>query len=292
MRARDIRGPLNSARPVNWQHALADGLVRWWISAPQLGMGGTVLRDLAQSQHGTLTGMAQPSTSTSGWNRTTRRGGSGHISADGSNDYVAFPAITFSATTSFTIALWMQPITVISSSNNFLSDGQQAIDAIWFNGVGTALQFSLGITTYPIVTLSPGFTDNGGWQHMVVGRDASGGGTVLVYKDGVLVGSQGEQTGGPRAMSLSQWCGDTGGGGQYVSGDFDDFRLYTRLLSATEISSLYQNSRLGCPDLLNRMMMYSFAAPVAAQGQPMIRRMGSIQHGRPVALGAHGVKVH
>src|SRR5215831_20671009 len=81
----DVLQPADRSAPLN------DGCSGWWMFLPGLSGAGTVWRDLLAPDHGTLTNMAQPATSTSGWGLTTLRpGGFGELRLDGSDDYVSF----------------------------------------------------------------------------------------------------------------------------------------------------------------------------------------------------------
>lgn len=77
-------GYVNMQRPVNWDSPLNRGLVSWWVVLPDTNRGAVTWRDIAGTNHGTLTGM-DPATD---WVGSTRPGGLGSLDFDGSNDYV------------------------------------------------------------------------------------------------------------------------------------------------------------------------------------------------------------
>src|SRR5262245_59414777 len=75
---------------VNTWHPLARRLQNWWLYVPGISGTTTTWRDFVGERNGTLTSMAAPGTTTSGWNRTTsRQGGFGDVRFDGTNDYVS-----------------------------------------------------------------------------------------------------------------------------------------------------------------------------------------------------------
>lgn len=124
--------------------------------------------------------------------------------------------------------------------------------------VGTAVTAS-GVSTTPSVTVGSVGTDD-----LVVD------GCMTAYGDGVTQTVGADQT--SRFAELLFW------NGSHLTGS-------SQLGSAGGVMSWTTSSRAW---LIGAVAF----KPVTVQGQPMIRRLGSIQHGRPVALGAHGVKVH
>lgn len=71
---------INLARPINWDHPLNKGLVSMWSAIPSWN-NGTIWKDLANKNHGTLTNMVQGSTS--GWSRNAAIGQYGSMLFDG-----------------------------------------------------------------------------------------------------------------------------------------------------------------------------------------------------------------
>jgi hypothetical protein len=73
----------------------------------------------------------------------------------------------------------------------------------------------------------------GSWQHVAVARS---GNTVTIYLNGASVGS------GPVTATLPNTANNFIGRSQYndplFAGSLDDFRVYTRALSASEIAAL------------------------------------------------------
>ncbi len=84
-----------------------------------------------------------------------------------------------------------------------------------------------------------GYVVDGNWHHMALTYDQSANGTVTVYVDGVQVGSQ---------ANTSAWSWDLNqrielgrshdAYWQTYNGDMDDFRIYSRMLTDTEITTI------------------------------------------------------
>lgn len=254
------------SNPVNWQSPLNRGLVSWWLNLPSLSGGGTTFRDIAGSNHGTLTSMATPSTSTSGWNRTTRRGGWGHLAFDGTNDYVGVPSSTqFDFAGDFSVSAWIYAtastafVDAVSRATSSLAQ-QWALEQISGSRIDFYLQTSGG--TYRAQNTTKWSVNM--W-HFVVGTLT--GTTVRVYVDGVVGGTTATITGSFSSLPGTKVA--MGAAGQnpanYWPGAIDDVRLYNRTLSALEVLALYQGSLQGYPQTLNRIQLVG-NAPVAAAG--------------------------
>jgi len=274
--AQEVLWPIDTMNPLNRQHPLAQGLVSWWLVVPGLGMGGTNMRDLTGRNHGTLTNMAQPATSTSGWNRSTRRGGLGVVTYDGTDDYVSVAdttALRFSATDStFTIVGWIKLTdyvpgggSISSLVTKWLGTGNQRSYAF---GVG-----STGVLKFPVSTSGAAAAMTvvgtttlalGQWYHIGVTADISTD-VFKVYIDGKEDSTTGSTTissifDGTAQVNLGTTKNGTD---DKLNGQSDDIRIYNRVLSNTEIALLYVNSLLGSPGLLNRLPVEHVAKAAA-----------------------------
>ena len=79
----------------------------------------------------------------------------------------------------------------------------------------------------------------GGWHHVAVTLN---GATGTLYVDGVNVGSNNAMTLKPSDMgsTTQNWIGRSQYSDPYLNGRVDDFRIYTRALTASEIAVLAQ----------------------------------------------------
>lgn len=81
-------GYVDTQRPVNWDSPLNRGLVSWWVVLPDTNRGAVTFRDIAGTNHGTLT-LMDPATD---WVASTHPVSFGALDFDGSNDRVALPS--------------------------------------------------------------------------------------------------------------------------------------------------------------------------------------------------------
>lgn len=245
-----VFGMIDAGNPLNEDHPLARGLLAWWLTLPQLGMGGDVLRDLSARYHGTFTNIAQPATATSGWNRTTRYGGFGQIFFDGLNDYVALGTTLDVSSVPFTLAGWIYPASnynsdyrgVLTKGNSWVAtDMRFAWTSLTGTGAVRLAQEGSDIT----FSYNPPLTT---WTHIAL--VAASGGTSL-YVNGILQESLGVFTLGTGGATNATIGFTSNGIEDPFSGAIDDVRIYTRALTAPTVLALYLNSLLGYPGLLN-----------------------------------------
>jgi hypothetical protein len=161
------------------------------------------------------------------------------VDLSGTNQYVALPTGTFSSTDAITVAAWVNVDTAVNWAR------------IFDFGTGTSKYMYLtpqnSYTGFIRFGIKNGGTEQfidgtaalatGGWHHVAVTLD---GATGTLYVDGQQVGS--------KAISIRPWqLGVTTqnwiGRSQfaadpYLNGRVDDFRIYNRALSASEVSGV------------------------------------------------------
>ena len=246
-----------ASQPVNWRHPLAQELRYWWLVVPERA-GGTLLYDLAQRANGTLTNMASPPTSTSGWSQDGRQGGRGHLAFDGTNDYVN--AGTLDVTTGvITLAGWMYVVAFAGLAPRMIdkSISSASADHWWMLGTvdssgnhwaRTRIRAGGSVTTLvastgPIIPLNT-------WFHLAVTYD---GATIELYYNGQPIINTAKTGTLDTDASVSVNLGRNAGGADsttQLNGRLDDVRVYARALRAGEIEALYLNSLVGFPGLL------------------------------------------
>lgn len=91
-------------------------------------------------------------------------------------------------------------------------------------------------TNNPSVTATIAVND-GNWHHVVATRTYHG--AMQIFVDGVSAGSGTDNTTGTTTGSSAVYVGCRGAPSQYFSGSLDDLRIYNRVLSASEINTLY-----------------------------------------------------
>jgi hypothetical protein len=79
------------------------------------------------------------------------------------------------------------------------------------------------------------------WQHLVAIKDTN---SIMVYVDGNLIDEHDDipiSYDNPPNLVIGAWY-NSGNLTRYWKGDFDDIRIYNRVLSYTEIEILYQEN--------------------------------------------------
>jgi len=246
---RGSRGMLSAmpdiSRKLDRAHPISRGLVGWW---PLDEGQGIVARDLSiYGNVGTLTNMANPATSTSGWGAGASQR---ELAFDGSNDCIVIPhAAQLAITSSITISLWANTTTV-AGYRQLLCKGPNPTSypapyqmvqvggtgqMIWGRGNGSAP----GTTDAVVSVATPGANKAAHW----CGTWAAG--VFGIYLNGVLDNS----------AIASPTCTDAGlpiyiatradGAAALWSGLISHVRIYNRALSATEINQLYTDKWVG-----------------------------------------------
>jgi len=253
---------------INWSHPLNAGLVGRWQAIPGW-TGGDKLRDLTRrGNDGTLTNMAIPATSTSGWQTAGGRpGGCGFLALDGSDDYVSVadaPAINFGAG-DFTIAVWAK----LAAVNRYILSHQKATSPYTGYGlyVGTSglLAMETSDGTFASFSAACDLTD-GKWRHVAVTRV---GASIALYQDGSLL-SSGSGRAGDLTQAVGLRIGTFSDGSQPWLGGLDEIRFLGRALSGSEAAALYEDSLRGSPGTLRWLSSRAYFLPAAAGGGGVI----------------------
>lgn len=268
---------------VNRAHPLADGLLGWWLCLSSL-MKGTRLFNLMDNKVGTLTGMANSPSLTSGWGPTRRPGGFGELRCDGTNDYVSIadsPLFTFGAggvdrPFSVSCCLWM---TSIAATQGLLCKWTTYLTANeWIvYTANSELLFELYGTTDPIIgrksTLTTG-AHQSQWLSLVATYTGSGTmAGVALFLNGRRVDTTDSVTAGGSYLGQADTTaavqvGAYGGAANFLNGKVDDIRIYKRALSPGEVLVLYQNQQQGYPGVLNRIPLFGRAPAVLTAALP------------------------
>ena len=203
----------------------------WWIANPM--SGGRRWVDLVHERVGVLSGMALPATTSSGYRlRTQRRGGTGEVNFDGSDDVVTAPAI-LSDPTRLSLSCWLN---YTSSLRGIITKGA-AYDGPnpgWYLRVHTAEQsvgfwFQQDDANYTglVGTL---IVADGAWHHVAVTvPDRTNPALWTLTIDTMVDGGAAPFAAGTvTSVSTSEPLrfGNFGGGANPYTGALDDIRLY------------------------------------------------------------------
>ncbi len=214
---------------------LGSGLIGWWtMDGPDVNWGtGKVVDKSGSGNDGYAVSMSTTTSVESG-----KVGQS--LLFDGDNDVVRTGS-DFIGTNPVTISLWM----------NVRSFGEGNIARLVSNHAATGFFFRVFLTNNILQ-----FSSNGGtsiavsannavvlnkWIHAVVTRDASG--VANIYVDGVLSGTADQNSGTPQVGSTNVVIGNDDVGTATFDGSIDDVRIYSRVLSASEVRQLYNGRR-------------------------------------------------
>ncbi|MCX2678658.1 alginate lyase family protein [Galbibacter sp. EGI 63066] len=160
---------------------------------------------------------------------------------DGSGDYVTFPEGLMKTTEDFTIATWVRldEVAVWSRIFDFGTENNNSMFLTPRTSTsGEGIRFAVKTTSgYPKLSYNYTWTPDT-WTHIAV---TLSGDTATMYINGGAVASSTGFT--KRPLDLGNTTNNYLGKGQnapdpYLKGSIDDFRIYNRALSETEISDM------------------------------------------------------
>lgn len=194
--------------------------------------GTTATDGSGNGNHATLSG---------GTSWVAGKAGNG-LALNGTNAYASLPAGIVSSLNDFTISTWVK-VTANSDwarifdfgtgTNNYMFLAPQS------GGTG-GLRFAIttsGNGSEQLMTASAPLA-TGTWKHVAV---TLSGTTARLYVDGVQVATNASMTLKPSSLGSTNlnYIGKSQYADPYLNGAIDDFRIYSRALSATEISALF-----------------------------------------------------
>jgi hypothetical protein len=162
------------------------------------------------------------------------------LDLNGSSGYAALPGGLLAGATNFTIALWVRIDTVVTWSRLF--DFGSGTGANMF----LTPKSSAGTARFAITTGGSGGEQRidassalpaGAWTHVAVTRDGNLG---VLYVNGAEAARNAALTITPAALgsTTQNWLGRSQYADPYLDGALDNVRVYSRALTAAEISTL------------------------------------------------------
>jgi hypothetical protein len=167
------------------------------------------------------------------------RDGGTVFSFDGVDDYIVIsnPLNQSNLTQVWSVSVWVKQNTGTSGPQYIINGLNNGIASDWY-GSGPLLYLNGGVNDYYTYTSTYASIAGTGWRHLVYLFQNSTG-LRQIYKDGVLAGSGV----GPNYTSTPSGQAGTWYLGQ-MSGKIGDIRVYNRLLTQTEITTLYKEGIL------------------------------------------------
>lgn len=223
------------------------GLVAQWNFNETSGTSAVSGGTCGTSCNGTLTNFASIGSrdvaTMSGWTANNRRWGTGALMFDGTDDFVLVtdnPSIK--PTSAITVETWVKPQK--SGSQVILTKRYAASTDPWNSYVlditpGNNWDFCISNGTAGSQTCltSTGTIQLDMWHHLVGTYD---GANMKLYVDGILIKSA-TKTGAIGYSAMGLYFGQSGYSGApiYFSGVIDSVRIYSRVMTATEVLSDY-----------------------------------------------------
>ena len=151
---------------------------------------------------------------------------------DGDSDYVSYDTVYFS---NFTVAFWVNADT--PGANQILFNTKSSdFNGVYIQTVSNFLRLSVNGT---ILSDPGGYGSANVWYHYAIKLNGT---NATIYRDGVKKASgivnKPDQT---ASFGTTSYIGAYSSGGFWFDGMMDDFLLYDRPLTETEITALYNN---------------------------------------------------
>jgi hypothetical protein len=198
---------------------------------------------IAELPFDTTSGTTATDVSGNGWDGRLANGATwvaGHsgnaVSLNGSNQYVDLPAGVVSSADTMTITAWVNLNTVTNWTRIF-DFGTGTTNYMFLTPKnGTTIRFAIkSASSTEQVIDGTAALPTGGWHHVAVTLNGS---TGTLYVDGVQVGTNTAMTITPNMLGATtqNWIGRSQfSSDPYLNGLVDNFRIYNRALSASEV---------------------------------------------------------
>lgn len=161
------------------------------------------------------------------------------VSMNGSSQYVGMPSGIVNTLNDFTIAAWVRLNTVTTWTRIFDIGSSTTVNMFLTPTAGSAVRFAITTNGSGSEQRINGTTalSGGSWQHVAV---TLSGNTGTLYVNGVQVGINTSMTLRPSSLGNTSrnYIGRSQYSDPYLNGLVDDFRIYDRALSVTEIQAL------------------------------------------------------
>ncbi|WP_245987439.1 DUF5695 domain-containing protein [Cohnella lupini] len=165
------------------------------------------------------------------------------LSLNGTNAYASLPTGIVGGLNDFTISTWVK-VTSLSDWARIFDFGTGTSNYMFLapRAGGSGLRFAITTSGNGAEQqLNAPALPTGVWKHIAV---TLSGTTGRLYVDGVQVASNTNMTFKPSSLGSTtlNYIGKSQFGDPYLNGQVDDFKIYGRALSATEVSTIFAGS--------------------------------------------------
>ena len=198
------------------------------------GSGGSAL-------NGTLTNMASPATSTSGWQNTGCKSNK-CLAFDGTNDYVDVGnSSILNLTTQFTISAWVNVTTLKNYNQIFLKNNNSDYYGYAIDSAGHIItQLKNNNAGLQASTTSATTINAGNWYHVVFTYDASlPSSNIKLYINGTQDSVTGNFTAGAGVNTADGLIGEDQINGRNFNGKIDEVKVFPYALTADQVRNDY-----------------------------------------------------
>ena len=215
------------------------GLVGWW------GFNGNAQDGSGNGNHGTVNGAYSYITDRNNYNNSALSLVGNNSVFSNQGGHFLFPENVLIDTISFTISIWVKPITIYSDGESYIQFGlmQDVPRDVMIHHSFNGLAFRVGNA---VLALNSADTLYNNWQNFVISYT---GNVMIVYKNGILYGSainSNQLEINLTMMGIGRhWWGTTSNNNTSTRfyGKIDDIGIWNRALTPQEITNLY-NSQL------------------------------------------------
>ena len=219
-----------------------NGLVGWW------GFNGNAQDGSGNGNHGTVNGAYSYITDRNNYNNSALSLVGNNSVFSNQGGHFLFPENVLIDTISFTISIWVKPITIYSDGESYIQFGlmQDVPRDIMIHHSFNGLAFRVGNA---VLALNSADTLYNNWQNFVISYT---GNVMIVYKNGILYGSainSNQLEINLTMMGIGRhWWGTTSNNNTSTRfyGKIDDIGIWNRALTPQEITNLY-NSQVSQP---------------------------------------------
>jgi hypothetical protein len=243
-----------SGAVINWGHPLSFGLRARWMMNPDAGL---ILRESVGKKNGLLTGV---SGSVPFWQ--SGKFGPSLLFPIGTN-YVSLPTTIplFGGAKQWTVSLWINPVTATGSPFGDDLSSFTCYPTMRWSGSNYQFYAGDGAAFFVSGALSSGSVVVGKWELLTGVYDGSA--TFRIYRNGVLNASPAVTAGATLSTSATTFSIShvAGGSAPEFKGAVDDFCLWSRALTPSEVAQYYADPF--CNILEPRRRIISQAAAAA-----------------------------